>query len=119
MTKIIGTEDMTVADVEWGVRDGGKFVIYQYCFSILIMTFRRSSSIYYIPPRGNGFLKHLPFTLISLIVGWWGIPWGFIYTPWVIISNLSGGKDVTKEVMQAMALGDTIEAPQVPVAVTR
>jgi len=33
------------------------------------------------------------------LFGWWGIPWGFIYTPMSIISNISGGKDVTQSVL--------------------
>jgi hypothetical protein len=37
-----------------------------------------------------------------LILGWWGFPWGFIYTPMVILKNFSGGEDVTERVMASM-----------------
>ena len=31
-------------------------------------------------------------------LGWWGVPWGIIYTPLTIFTNLFGGQDVTDEV---------------------
>jgi hypothetical protein len=45
----------------------------------------------------------LPFTLLSLVLGWWGIPWGPIYTIQSVVINFQGGKDVTKEVLASMA----------------
>lgn len=30
-------------------------------------------------------------TTISWLLGWWGFPWGFIYTPLALITNLAGG----------------------------
>jgi len=41
----------------------------------------------------------MQWRLISLLVGWWGFPWGLIYTPMTLIQNLGGGKDVTREVL--------------------
>ena len=35
------------------------------------------------------------YTLVSLVFGWWGFPFGLIYTPMALITNLSGGRDVT------------------------
>jgi hypothetical protein len=31
------------------------------------------------------------YTLISALFGWWGIPWGVIYTPQAIYRNFCGG----------------------------
>jgi hypothetical protein len=84
------------------IQQGGKFVIYSYCISIVIMTFKRSSNIYFISHDQNAIVKGLPFTLLSLILGWWGIPWGPIYTIQSIWTNFNGGKDVTKEVLASM-----------------
>ena len=99
MTKIVGLDDMTVGQVIDGVKAGGRFVFFEYCFSILIMTFKRPTSIYYIPPGGSTIGKSLPYTMISLLFGWWGVPWGFIYTPIALATNLKGGKNVTDAVM--------------------
>jgi hypothetical protein len=100
MTKIIGLEDIpSDGQLQQELQQGGKFVMYQYCISILMLTFKRSSHVYFIRQEENGVVKGLPFTLLSLLLGWWGIPWGPIYTIQSIWVNFSGGRDVTKEIM--------------------
>jgi len=94
--KIIGIDGMTRQQLSDALKAGGKFVMYQYCVSILVMTFKRSSDIYFITPGGKG--KGLSFTLISLVAGWWGIPWGPIYTISSVVKNIQGGTDVTGSV---------------------
>jgi hypothetical protein len=100
--KIKGIEGMTVAEVQEEVNRGGKFVLYTYCFSIIVMSFKRPSSIYFIKNDENAFVKGLPFSLLSFVFGWWGIPWGIIYTLGCLFSNIGGGKNVTNEVMQSL-----------------
>lgn len=95
--KIIGIEGLTVAQLDDELERGGKFVVYQYCISIVIMTFKRSSNVYLIRDGEGAFGKGLKYTLLSLILGWWGIPWGPIYTIGAIVTNCRGGKDVTQE----------------------
>ena len=70
----------------------GKFVVYQYVFSLLIVTYKRFSEAVFIPEGESAFFPGLKYTLISLIFGWWGIPWGLIYTIEAIFVNLGGGK---------------------------
>lgn len=61
------------------LNDGGRFVIYTYAISILIMTFRRGSNVFLLK-KGEWAIKHgYPYLLLSLLLGWWGIPWGPIY----------------------------------------
>ena len=99
MTKVFGLEDMKWdGHFQQELQQGGKFVMYQYCISLLIITFKRSSNIYFISHSDNAVVKGLPFTLLSLVLGWWGIPWGPIYTIQSIWVNFNGGKDVTQEV---------------------
>ena len=98
-----GVDGMSVGEVEDLVRQGGRFVMFTYTISLLVMTFRRPTAVHFIRPGEGTFGKHLPYTLLSLLLGWWGIPWGFIYTPWTVIENLSGGKDVTPDVMASLA----------------
>ncbi len=96
--KIIGIDGLTARDIDFEVQGGAKFVTYMYCVSILVLSFKRYSDIYFVKP-GDKTLKHsLPFTLIALVFGWWGIPWGPIWTIMAIGTNVSGGKDVTNEV---------------------
>src|SRR5262249_4343828 len=36
--------------------------------------------------------KALRATVVTWLAGWWGFPWGFIYSPHAIFLNLLGGK---------------------------
>jgi hypothetical protein len=100
--EIVGVENLGANELQNELQRGGKFVVYQYCISVVLVTFRRSSNIYFIRPGESAVGKGLPFTLLSLVMGWWGIPWGPIYTVGSMITNFGGGKDVTAEVVQAI-----------------
>ena len=73
-----------------------RLVVFHYCVSLGIVSFKRSSGVKVILPGGSRFLAGLPYTLISICAGWWGIPWGPIWTLQAIGRNLSGGTDVTE-----------------------
>jgi hypothetical protein len=96
--KIKGIQNLSVQQIYDEIQAGGKFVVFDYTISIVVMTFKRPSDIYFIQSNENAIVKGLPFTFISLLLGWWGLPWGLIYTPAALYKNLSGGKDVTTEV---------------------
>jgi hypothetical protein len=63
------------------------------------MTFKRGTDIYFVKHNQSRFAKSLPWFLISFFFGWWGLPWGIIYTFQTLGVNIGGGKDVTNEVM--------------------
>ena len=111
MAKILGVEGKTYAQLQSEINSGGKFVVFEYCISVLIMTFKRNSDVYYIEPGQSALLKGLPFILLSMVPGWWGIPWGFIYTPMALFTNFSGGKNVTPQIMAALAPKVTTPPP--------
>ncbi|WJI77989.1 MULTISPECIES: hypothetical protein [unclassified Mesorhizobium] len=103
MAKIRGIDDLTWQQLLDEINRGGKFVCFQYCFSIIVLTFRRSTDVYFIRAGENASRHHLPYTLLSLVAGWRGVPWGVIYTPAVLATNLSGGKDVTASILRQIA----------------
>lgn len=103
MTRIVGLENIkSGGELQAEIQQGGKFVIYQYCISLLVITFKRFSNIYFISHDESAVMKGLPFTLLSLVLGWWGIPWGPIYTIQGVWVNFNGGRDVTQEVLASM-----------------
>ena len=112
--KIVGIERMTVQQVSDAVARGGRFVVYQYCFSVLLMSFKRSSDIHFVPPGESAAKKGASFVGISLVAGWWGIPWGPIWTLSTVFKNLGGGVDVTRQVMASMAPAQPIVAAPPP-----
>ena len=101
--KIVGIDGMTGSQLQQELERGGRFVVFQYCISILVLTFRRSSNVYFLPGGASAVGKAAPFTLISLLLGWWGIPWGPIWTVGSIVTNLRGGKNVTADVVRALS----------------
>ena len=101
---IQGLEDIgSLEQLEAELSQGARFVRYYYAFSVLVMTYRRGSDIRYIRPYKSRVAAGMPFTFLSLLVGWWGIPWGLIYTVQSVWVNLRGGKDVTEAVMAVLA----------------
>ena len=100
--KIIGTEGMSPEELGKELARGGRFVIFEYCISILVMTFKQPSNIYYIRPGESAFFRGLGFSALSLLLGWWGIPWGPIYTIWAVAVNCRGGTDVTHDVLRSV-----------------
>ena len=103
MAKIVGFEDIkSTAQLQQEIQQGAKFVMFQYCISLLLVTFKRWSKIYFISHEENAMVKGLPFTLLTFVLGWWGIPWGPIYTIQTLWINLRGGKDLTKEFAASM-----------------
>ena len=90
---------MSHEELRYELSKGGRFVVYMYCVSVLIMTFKRSSGIHFVKGDEKDWKNILLYSLISLIFGWWGIPWGPIYTFTTVFTNVRGGKDVTADIL--------------------
>lgn len=101
---IRGTETLTPAELERALAAGTRCVVFEYCVSAVLVTARRSSRVYLLRPEEHGLWRALPYALVSLLVGWWGIPWGVVCTPLALISNFSGGRDVTPILRERMRL---------------
>ena len=110
MPAIKNIEGLTTEQINQELSHGGKFVMYQYTISAIVMTYKRSSDIYFIRANENGIIVGLPFTLMSVVLGWWGLPWGPIHTIASLYHNLSGGTDITKDVMLLMDSNSTAQA---------
>jgi len=109
---IKGIEHLSNEEINVELQKGAKFVVFQYCISIVVMSFKRSSGIYFIPSGSSAAGKAAPWCLLSLLVGWWGIPWGPIWTIGTVAKNLGGGTDVTAHVLNASAANAPI--PRAP-----
>jgi hypothetical protein len=99
---IQGLGNMSPDQLRFEIQRGAKLVRYQYCVSLLVITFRRSSEVYYIPAGESAVSKGLPWIALTLVAGWWGIPWGPIFSIQSLITNFKGGKDLTAEIAAAM-----------------
>lgn len=97
---IKGIDGMSQAEVLAEIDRGGRFVVYQYCFSVLVMTFKRSTDIHFVKAGQSRVTPGLGWTCLTLLTGWWGIPWGPIYSIQSLYTNFSGGRDVTDAVVR-------------------
>lgn len=101
--KIKNIESLSAESLQDEVKRGGKFVYYAFTISLIVLTFKRTSGVYLVKGNESAANKGLPFTLLSTLFGWWGIPFGPKYTLDSIRTNMKGGKDVTDEVMATVA----------------
>lgn len=103
---IPGTEGLTLGDVELDVLKGGRFLTFPWNISVIVLSYRRHTGLVYVPAAGTPGGHALGWGLFSLLFGWWGFPWGLIYTPASLWTNATGGKDHTQTVLTAY-LGET------------
>src|ERR1700739_538377 len=104
MAKFVVLEGMNPQQPANELQSGARFVQYQYCVSALVVTFKRGTDIYFIPAGESRAVKGLTWTLLTLVAGWWGIPWGQIYTVQSLWVNLRGGHDLTPQAATALRL---------------
>ena len=73
---IQGAEGLNPQELNFELQRGGKLVRYYYCISLVAVSFRRTSQIHLIRAGENAAMKGMTYILVSVLLGWWGIPWG-------------------------------------------
>jgi hypothetical protein len=101
--KIRNIDGLSASDLQDEVSKGGRFVYYPFTVSLVLFTLKRTSDTYLVRAGEATTGRKMFFTTISLLFGWWGIPFGPKYTLKSIQTNLRGGKNVTDEVMATVA----------------
>jgi hypothetical protein len=86
----------------YDLQTGSQFVIYQYAVSVIVASFLRHSGVRVVPPGESCVVAGLPFTLLSLLAGWWGIPSGPAFTVKAIMRNSRGGTDVSDAIVSVL-----------------
>ena len=104
-TTIQGIQGLTPGEIQHQIDLGARFVYYKYTISVVVMTFRRGSNVYFVKAGESRVVKGLGWTALSFLLGWWGIPWGPIWTIGSLWTNLRGGEDVTSKVVGSLGLG--------------
>src|SRR5205085_6961309 len=75
--------------------DGERLVVYEVWVSCVVFTWRWTPPPVRTRPGWRAILRGLPYALVSLALGWWGLPWGVVGTPAVVLLTLAGGRDIT------------------------
>jgi hypothetical protein len=102
MVDILGIGAMSPQEIAFELQRGAKFVQYQYCYSLVVVTFKRGTDIYFVPAGESAVVKGMAWTLFTLLLGWWGIPWGPIFSMQSLWINLRGGRDVTPQAARVL-----------------
>ena len=101
-TQILGVDGMTREELAQELRRGGRFVTYRFCVSTFIMACSVTSDIFFYRAGESPAKEILHFCVASLMLGWWGLPWGPVLTIRSLVTNLKGGIDVTREVAASL-----------------
>ena len=99
--KLKKLSSFSIDEINQLLSEGARFVRFTYVISIVVMTFRRESEIYFLSKDVKTSAVGWPYTLITLLFGWWGFPHGLMYTIEALDIN-SDGRDVTKDVIAAL-----------------
>ena len=75
----------------------GRPVVFEYCISCVFATAWYTSRVYVLRPGAWAWPRGLPYTLTTLLLGWWGVPWGVIGSMRALWTNLTGGRPPTDE----------------------
>jgi len=103
--RIRGVENLSREQLDAELALGGRFVFYEYCLSVLFATSRRPSDVYFLKAEDLGIVRGLPYAALSFCFGWWGIPFGLLYTPMTIFTNLCGGRELSEQAaLEVLAL---------------
>lgn len=117
MVALGGSRPLFPDEVRTRVAAGARLVRFEFCISLLFFTLRRQSGIYLTESWQERHLRGLAYSVLALLLGPWGVPWGLVWTPWAVWVNLTGGVDETDAVLarldepgRAPALGSPLPA---------
>jgi hypothetical protein len=110
-----GAQPLSTDELRARIAAGDRCVRFESCASLLFATIRRHSPVYLTSSWQDRYLRGLGYTAVALLLGPWGVPWGLVWTPWAVWVNLTGGVDVTDEVLRQ--LGSNLHTPTTPTTV--
>ena len=103
-----GSRPLFPEELRTRVAAGARCVRFEFCLSLLFFTVRRQSPVYLTDSWQQRYLYGVWYSLLTLLLGLWGIPWGLLWTPRAVWVNLTGGADCTHEIftwLEAPATG--------------
>lgn len=99
MTTIRGGESLTPAEIREAIANGATLVRYPYVLSAVLVTLRYESTVHLARTDDGRYWRAIPYLFVSLLFGWWAVPWGPILTARAVWACLSGGTDETAELL--------------------
>ncbi len=92
---------MSTEAINSALERGARFVVFDQVVSALILSFRRHSPIFFVTSEQDVKRYRRRYLWITALFGWWGFPFGLIWTPMSLARTLRGGVDMTHAVVHA------------------
>ncbi|MBA3847080.1 MAG: hypothetical protein H0X45_10590, partial [Planctomycetes bacterium] len=70
--RIVGMEGLSDEEIGREIENGAKFVIFTYVVSIVVLSFKNLSDIHFVKSGESRVTKGAKYTLLSILLGWWG-----------------------------------------------
>lgn len=99
-------EPLTIEALKGKIDNGYRFKVFQYCFSPIFATYYPFSPAFLMKEKKAARPQIRKYNLLSAIFGWWGVPYGPLYTIRSMKLNLKGGLDVTDDIMKNLTEED-------------
>jgi len=96
---IIDDNIKSLTALEEKVNNDASFIVFKYCFSFFIFTYKRLSPAILIDSKADFLQRKKKYNLLNYFFGWWAIPSGPSYTLQYIHLNNKGGINVTEDIM--------------------
>ncbi|MFO0822248.1 MAG: hypothetical protein U0792_03885 [Gemmataceae bacterium] len=108
---LAGSRPLFPEEIFTRVEAGARLVRFEFCVSALVFTVRRQSPVYLTTSWHDRYLRGLWYSMLAVLFGVWGVPWGLIWTANAFWVNLTGGVDVTDEVLDWLEARDNPHMP--------
>lgn len=107
-----GIGPLAPEEVRNRIRAGWRAVRFEFCVSFWLATIRRQSAVYLTECWQERYFRGLGYSGLALLLGPWGVPWGVLWTVRAVWTNLTGGIDVTDELLAALGRSDDSPAAE-------
>lgn len=101
--RVIGLSDVSLEEIDRELDRGARFVRFHWVLSWIVFSLSLSSRAHFVRPGDSTLRRSWPFSVVTLIFGWWALPSGPIHTISALSTNLRGGEDVTGETFAELA----------------
>jgi len=109
--EITGIKGMSREDILREVEAGGKFVMFRWVFSFIFFSTWQPSDIIFLKAGQNSKIAGLPYTLLTLFLGFWS-PTGVVFSIDALQTNLSGGDDKTALTMAQLGIWEAVKVQE-------
>ena len=99
--QLIIPDGIALDEIKQSIPTGGRFIVFQYCISFLVISHKKFSPAIYLPPHSQSQFEqyNVKYNRYSKLMGWWAVPAGIGNTISCISFNKNGGLDVTEDIM--------------------